>query len=191
MSDHAFLSLIERVRAGDQDSATLLVKRYEVAVRRAVRFRLTDLRMRSLFDSMDICQSAMGSFFARAAAGQYEVNSPEDLVKLLTRIARNKLVNHIRKDHAGLSLREPAATQAAELSMAVSAEPDPARFSMIFELCQSALKRMTSEERTLLEHRRQGHAWEAVAEIMQSSPVALRKQLSRALDRVLREVELE
>src|SRR5580658_9325083 len=133
MIDHAFLSLMERVRAGDQDSATLLVKQYESAVRRAVRFRLTDLRMRSLFDSMDICQSAMGSFFVRAAAGQYEVHSPEDLVKLLTTIARNKLVNHVRKDQAGLRRRQSAATHAVELTKALSTEPDPARFSMIFE----------------------------------------------------------
>ncbi len=191
MKVNAFILLMERVRTGDQDAATLLVRQHEAAVRRAVRFRLTDPRMRSLFDSMDICQSAMGSFFVRAAAGQYEVKSPEDLVKLLTTIARNKLVNHVRKESSALALRGSAETRAEDLATAVSGEPDPERFSMAMELCESALGLMTSEERVLLEHRRQGHAWEAVAEMMNSTPVVLRKQLSRALDRVLQEVGLE
>jgi len=191
MTDDSFLLLMERVRAGDQDAAATLVRRHEAAVRRAVRFRLTDPRMRSLFDSMDICQSAMGSFFVRAAAGQFEVNSQEDLIKLLTTIARNKLVNHVRKERGGLALRGSAETLAADLSTAVSGEPDPGRFSMALEQCQTALERMTSEERVLLEHRRQGHNWDDVAVMLNSTPVALRKQLSRALDRVLQEVGLE
>lgn len=191
MRDDSFMLLMERVRAGEQDAATLLVSRHEAAVRRAIRFRLTDPRMRSLLDSMDICQSAMGSFFIRVAAGQFQVNSPEDLVKLLTTIARNKLVNHVRRERSRLALKGSAESQALDLSTAVSAEPDPERFSMTFEQCQAALQLMTPEERELLKHRRQGHAWEQVAEIMNSSPVVLRKQLSRALDRVLQEVGLE
>ena len=191
MSDEAFISLIGRVRAGDQDASALLVERHGAAVRRAVRFRLTDPRMRSLFDSMDICQSAMGSFFIRAAAGQFEVNSPEQLVKLLTTMARNKLVSHARKERARFTVCTSAENSVDELSVAVSSEPDPALITSARELCQNALDRMTAEERDLLELRRQGHAWDAIALTRHIAPVALRKQLSRALDRVLQEVGLE
>ena len=51
-----FDELIQRVPAGDQGAATELVKRYEPAIRRAVRFRLADARLGTLLDSMDICQ---------------------------------------------------------------------------------------------------------------------------------------
>ena len=40
---------------------------------------------------MDICQSVLGSFFVRAATGQYKLETPEHLLKLLTTMARNKL----------------------------------------------------------------------------------------------------
>ena len=56
-----FEELIRRVRAGDQDAAAVLVRRYEPAIRRAVRFRLADARLGNLLDSMDICQSVLGA----------------------------------------------------------------------------------------------------------------------------------
>ena len=60
MSDETpFQELIERVRGGDGDAATELVRRYEPAIRRVIRLRLTDARLRRAFDSMDVCQSLL------------------------------------------------------------------------------------------------------------------------------------
>src|SRR4051794_7874124 len=91
--------LIRRVRARDEDAAAELIRRYEPAIRRAVRVRLADARLGSLLDSMDICQSVLKSFFVRAATGQYELETPEQLLKLLATMARNKLTNRARSEH--------------------------------------------------------------------------------------------
>src|SRR5437867_3096085 len=96
-----FLELIRRVRAGDQQAATDLVRRYEPAIRLAVRVRLTDGRLRRVMDSMDICQSVLANFFVRAAAGQFELEKPEQLLALLTTMARNKLTNQAHRHQAG------------------------------------------------------------------------------------------
>src|SRR3954451_5481193 len=96
----AFGELIRRVRAGDPGAATELVHHYEPAIRRAVRFRLADARLGSLLDSMDICQSVLKSFFVRAASGQYDLETPQQLLKLLTTMAHNKLISQARKHHA-------------------------------------------------------------------------------------------
>jgi RNA polymerase sigma-70 factor (ECF subfamily) len=85
--DAAFEDLIRRVRAGDTDAATALVRQYESAVRVAVRARLFDPDMGRQFDSMDICQSVLKSFFVRVAAGQFELHTPSQLVALLTKMA--------------------------------------------------------------------------------------------------------
>jgi len=77
----AFEELIRRIRAGDQDAAAVLVKHYEPAIRRAVRFRLADSRLGTLLESMDICQSVMASFFIRAASGQYELQTPRTVAQ--------------------------------------------------------------------------------------------------------------
>ena len=92
-----FPDLLRRVRAGDQDAAVELVRRYESAIRRAVRIKLLDSRLTEALESMDICQSVMGSFFYRAALGQYEMEKPEDLVRLLVTMARNKLTDQVRR----------------------------------------------------------------------------------------------
>src|SRR5207249_4424725 len=83
-------------RAGDADAARELVQRYEPAIRRVVRFRLADSRLGRVFDSMDICQSVLASFFLRAAAGQFDLEQPEQLLKLLVSMARNKLALQAR-----------------------------------------------------------------------------------------------
>ena len=46
------------------------MRRYEPAIRRAVRYRLVDPRLRRVCDTMDICQSVMVSFFLSAGFGE-------------------------------------------------------------------------------------------------------------------------
>src|SRR5262249_29375295 len=96
----SFLDLLGRVRARDEQAAAELVQRYEPAIRAAVRVRLTDPHLRRLLDSMDICQSVLAGFFVRAAAGQFELERSEQLVKLLVTMARNKLINEAHKQQA-------------------------------------------------------------------------------------------
>src|SRR5437588_8674896 len=95
-----FDDLIRRVRAGDSQAAAELVRLYEPAIRREARVRLVDSRLRRLFDSMDIAQSVFASFFVRAALGQYEIEKPEQLLRLLTSMSRKKLVDHAREQQA-------------------------------------------------------------------------------------------
>ena len=67
--DMSFVDLMRRVRAGDEQASAELVRRYEPAIRVAIHVRLNDSGLRRLLDSMDICQSVLGNFFARAASG--------------------------------------------------------------------------------------------------------------------------
>jgi len=84
-----FQELMQRVRNRDQDAAAELVGRYESHVRRAVRFQLVDPRLRRIFDSVDVCQSVLATFFKRAAAGQYQLEHADQLIHLLVRMACN------------------------------------------------------------------------------------------------------
>jgi DNA-directed RNA polymerase specialized sigma24 family protein len=98
--DASFAELMGRVRAGDEQAAEDVVRRYEAAIRLEVRMRLGDPRLRRVFDSMDICQSVLASFFLRAAAGQYDLNEPSQLLKLLVAMTRNKVAFQARKQRA-------------------------------------------------------------------------------------------
>ena len=74
--DTVFADFIRRIRAGDAEAAAELVRRYESVIRVEVRHRLSDPRLRRLFDSLDISQSVLASFFVRAASGQYGATGP-------------------------------------------------------------------------------------------------------------------
>src|SRR5439155_3062491 len=94
-----FTSFVQRLRAGDEQAAVELVRQYEPLIRREVRMHLDDQHLCRLFDSLDISQSVLLSFFVRSAAGQYDLDRPEQLLNLLVAMTRNKLASAARYEH--------------------------------------------------------------------------------------------
>src|SRR5262245_60860285 len=97
VDDGTFHELMRGVRSGDEAAAIELVRRFEPLVRCEARLRMTDPKLGRTVDSMDICQSVLASFFLRAAAGQYDLERPEQLVGLLVTMVRNKVASRSRK----------------------------------------------------------------------------------------------
>lgn len=187
----SFRDLLDRVRRGDEDAAATLVRRYEPAIRRAVRIRLVDARFRALFDSMDVCQSVMGSFFFRVALGQFDLTTPDDLVKLLVTMARNKLADQARRqatDRRGKGLNR--AGDAAEIDVAGD-DPTASRIVSAREILKIALEHLTPEERRIAERRANGHPWADLAVEAGTTAEALRKKHARALERVAEAISLD
>lgn len=185
----SFHDLIARVRGGDSEAATELVRSYEPAIRRIVRLRLTDSRLRRAFDSMDVCQSVFGSFFVRAALGQYELTSPEQLLKLLSQMARHKVTDRMRHERA--ERRDAGRMQRdADAAHVSSGEASPSREIAGRELLAEFRRRLSADERELADWRAQGREWSDIARERGDSPEALRKRLARALDRVSAELGL-
>jgi RNA polymerase sigma factor (sigma-70 family) len=187
----AFASLIQRIRAGDGDAAAELVQQYEAAIRLEVRLRLRDPGLRSRFDSMDVCQSVLASFFVRAAAGQYELEEPEQLRHLLVAIALNKLNAQIRRHRAQRrDSRKAGPLDAAECTLAAP-DPRPSEVVAGRELLEQVRRRMSEEERRLTELRHEGQGWAAIAATMGGTADGRRMQLERAMRRVARELGIE
>lgn len=180
-----FNDLIRRVRSGDGEAASELVRRYEPAIRRVVRVHLRDQRLRRVLDSTDVCQSVLATFFVRATLGQYDLDSPQDLLRLLATIARHKVVKQanrltsqkrdVRRDTAG----EDAMPQVPD------AASDPSEQAAARELLEKVRDRLGPEERYLAEQRSIGRSWQELADELGGTDVALRKKLTRALDRVM------
>jgi RNA polymerase sigma factor (sigma-70 family) len=184
-----FDDLVARLRRGDPDAAAELVRRYEPAIRAAVRGRMADTRLRRLFDSMDVCQTVLASFFARVALGQYELNSADDLVRLLVGMARNKLAKQVtRHRRAGRDYRRTAPAVEGH-AQPVSVTPDPARQVAAAELVAEVYRLLSPDERRLVELRQHGHDWPAIAAALNGSAEALRKQHARAVARVAAQLE--
>jgi RNA polymerase sigma-70 factor (ECF subfamily) len=182
--DSSFAAWMARVRAGDAEAAEELVRRHERAVRVAVRLRLTDPRLRRHFDSMDVCQSVLASFFVRAAAGQFDLQNPQQLVGLLVKMARNKLLMQVRKH--GQQKRDVGRVEAGgdDAPPVADAAPGPVRRAAARELLSHLLKCLGPEERELAQRRALGQGWQEIAADLGETPQAVRMRLSRAIDRV-------
>jgi RNA polymerase sigma-70 factor (ECF subfamily) len=188
----SFRDLLRRVRAGDQEAARVLVRRYEPEIRRAVHAPLNDLHLRHLLDSMDICQAVLANFFVRVADNQFELNEPEELLKLFVTMARNRLLDESRRQKAGRRDHRRRVNDLSEHCLAGIAgdEPTPSHIVSTRELIEEVSRRLSAEDRELLEQRALGHEWTFLAEQRGVTPVALRKRLTRALSRVVSELGL-
>ena len=180
-----FQELIRRVRARDEAAAAELVRDYEAAIRRVVRIHLRDDRVRRTLDSMDVCQSVMASFFVRTALGQYDVETPEQLLGLLARIARNKLAGHVnrlqaqRRDHRRETSLE---ARHGEVSRRASDVVDQVSAKELLEKIRAGL---TPDEAAIAELRADGLGWKDIAAALGAGEEGLRKKLTRGLNRVM------
>jgi RNA polymerase sigma-70 factor (ECF subfamily) len=188
-----YAEFIRRVRAGDERAAEDLVRRYEPEIRLEVRtwLRLRDPRLRRVFDSMDICQSVLACFFARAAIGDFELEDPRQLVRLLVGMARNKLSEHVKYHQRQRRDVRKVEGLGPEDSKAGATDETPSRVLSGRELLDQFRKRLSDEERILVDLRSQGHDWASVASAVGGTPEARRKQLARAIARVEHELGLQ
>jgi DNA-directed RNA polymerase specialized sigma24 family protein len=191
MSESApFAEFLRRIRSGDAAAAEELVRRYESAIRLAVRARLTDPALKRRFDSVDVCQSVLASFFVRAAAGQYDLDDPSQLIALLVRMAQNKLAGLARFHHR----ERRDAGQAGGLAgadLVTAAEPGPERVAAGRDLLEALRGRLTPEERAVADRRAAGQGWAEIAAALGGTANGRRIQLKRALDRVTPDLGLQ
>jgi RNA polymerase sigma-70 factor (ECF subfamily) len=189
--DDTFHDLIRRVRARDEQAAAELVQRYEPAIRVAVRVRLGETPLRRLWDSMDICQSVLANFFVRAASGQFELDTPKQLLRLLETMARNKLTNYALSQRAARRDYRRVEAVCPEQSDVVDPGSSPSQKLAYRELLQEFQRRLSADERRLAEQRAAGRSWAEIAAEVGESPDTLRIRFTRAMDRVSRELKLD
>jgi RNA polymerase sigma-70 factor (ECF subfamily) len=167
--DPTFAEFIRRIRGGDAQAAA---------------------ELRRLFDSVDISQSVLASFFLRAATGQYELEQPAQLVKLLVGMTRNKVAFQARKQRA---LRRDNRRQEVldpQTCDVAATDPSPSQVIADRELLETFRQRLSAEERQLADLRAQGHDWAEIAALLGGTAQARRKQLERAVDRVAKDLGL-
>jgi RNA polymerase sigma-70 factor (ECF subfamily) len=192
MSETApFAEFLRRIRSGDARAAEELVRRYESAIRLAVRTRLTDPALKRRFDSLDVCQSVLASFFVRAAAGQYDLDEPSQLVALLVRMAQNKMAGQARFHRRGKRDAGQGAGLDGAAECAAAIEPGPEQVAAGRDLLEALRARLTPEERAVADRRGAGEGWAEIAAALGGTANGRRMQLKRALDRVAPQLGLD
>ncbi len=187
-----FQSLIARVRSGDQQAAADLVRNYEPLIRREVRLRLEDQRLNRIFDSLDVCQSVLASFFLRAAVGEYDLQDPQQLIRLLVTMTKNKVASAARRENRQKrDQRRTAAAETPEMAGLVGTEATPSVIAAGNELLRNAKELLSIEEERIAELRGAERSWEEIARELGGTAQARRVQFSRALTRISRQLGLD
>lgn len=186
MDRSEFHLLLTRVRAWEPDAVDTFLARFGGEVRREIRIRLTDPRLKIAYAESDVCQSIVFDFLLRLAAGQYDFDDSTEVLRFLVAATANKIRNIARKEKSArrdVRLRAGLGDQA--LALAHDGQASPSSIVASRQLLDHVLDRLSPEDRYLAVQRGQERTWEDLALELSTTPDALRKQFKRALDKVL------
>ena len=179
---------IDRIKLGDQAAAAELVRHFEPEILRFVRVRLTDPKLQRFLDSMDIVQSVMGRFFQRIQSDRLHVEHPLQLLRLLMTMARNSLLDHVRR----AKVRRDVSGAGGEQELQYVADRRIGQTELVeqAELVALVRGRLSSDEQQALDRWLLGDGWEQMSQDIGCEPDAIRKKVSRAIDRASKELGL-
>jgi hypothetical protein len=140
--------------------------------------------LKRIFDSMDICQSVMASFFARAAVGDFDLEEPPQLIRLLVGMARKKVAEQSRHHHRQRRDVRRVGEGDLDNAPARSSAQTPSRLASGRELLQKFRELLSDDERRIADLRARGTDWAGVAAELGGTPDGRRKQLARAVSRI-------
>jgi RNA polymerase sigma factor (sigma-70 family) len=183
-NDPDFLDFIRRIRAGDDAAAVELVRQFEPLIRREIRSRIGDNRLNRAFDSGDVSQSVFASFFTAATEGQYELECPAQLARLLITMARNRLLSRARNERRLVRDIRRVTTEPTALEQTAAKQPSPSQIVSQREQLALLKASLSDAERQIFELRSEGFSWREVATRLGGNGQSRRMQLSRGLDRL-------
>ena len=165
----SFISLEERLRAGDQGAASEVFRRFARRLIGLARARL-DSQFRGKEDPEDVVQSVYRSFFTRHRAGQFDLGSWDSLWSLLTVITVRKCLNRAEYYRArcrdvAVEVGSPAWREsAAGPGEAIDREPTPIEAAILAETVEQLMRGVDADERSIIEMRLQGYSVPEIGE---------------------------
>ena len=178
----AFGELLERARQGSDEAAWDLVEAYGPYVMRAIR-RTLSREIRGKFDSEDFAQAVWASFFG--SPEQYDgVTEPQQLVGLLAKMARNKVIDEMRKrfqtQKYAIRREQPLSDLADAPRHLRSRDPTPSQFAIARERWVQLLHAQSDRDRQIIRFKLMGKTHRSIAQQVGVSE----KTVKRVLDRL-------
>jgi RNA polymerase sigma factor (sigma-70 family) len=154
MSDDGLDELIARLNDGDLAAAERVFVAYEPYLRMAVRRQLGGA-LRSKLDSMDVVQMVWADVLSGLRRSGWRFADRAQLMAFLTRVARNRLIDHCRRYRPALERERPLAEADPE-ELPRSGLPRPSEVAQGRELWEQMLRECPPAHRELLRLKRQG-----------------------------------
>jgi RNA polymerase sigma-70 factor (ECF subfamily) len=173
-------SLLSGVRAGEDDAASELYRRYAPRLIALARKRWPAL-LAGRVDPDDIIQSVFRTFFNHTREGLYHVAEGSDLWCLLAVIAVNKIrVQQTRQFAAKRDVRRTQSGDAAEWNDVLGSSDDTQMNLVVDELLES----LPTEHRRVVEMRLEGYEVATVAKRIGRSKRTVERLLHECRERL-------
>jgi RNA polymerase sigma-70 factor (ECF subfamily) len=180
---HSDRSLLQRLRDGEEDAATLLYLRYAGRLGALAQSqRGADLSAR--VDPEDLVQSIFRTFFRHAAEGDYDVPDGEDLWKLFLVISLHK-ISDVGAYHRAAKRSISATRSGPAFDEAAKEKPgqDEIALNELRLVIDEILGELPESQKLIVEHRIEGYRVEEIAEMT--------KRSKRSVERALQDFRLK
>ena len=161
LSPESSAELLARWRAGDQEAASRLWRRYAVRLVALARSRLS-AEMHRHFDPEDLVQSAYRCFFAGDRGDRYVLKASGDLWRLLVAITIHKVhdkATRLRAQKRALGKDQSLADEAGMAQLQgeiLTQDPTPAEAAALTDELEQILRQLEPIQRKMVELRLQG-----------------------------------
>jgi RNA polymerase sigma factor (sigma-70 family) len=183
MSDtnRQFQTLLRQLQEGSEEAARELAATFRDHVLRCIR-RTLHRRMRRQYDSLDFEQIVWASVLTEPEKIA-DIRSPEQFVRFLVGVARNKVAHagrhmEARKNDVGREVRLDDAGDIAG-PHPISRDPTPSAAAIGQERYEQLVDRPLERDRQIVELRSEGNTFEEVAEKLGIDERTARKVISR------------
>lgn len=168
--------LLGRLKTGDHDAAECIVNRYTKRLIPLVRSQLAQ-KLQARIDAEDVVQSALGSFFIRACRGQFTLENPGDLWRLLATVSLNKLRRQTEK---GKAAKRSIDREVGQLTLAADIVPSHEDVVAVMELAENAYQSLPRESQEAFRLSLAGASFDEIANTLGKSPRTIRRWLQGA-----------
>lgn len=169
--------LLERFQSGDDAAATELFERFSQRLASLVQSRLSRKLARRL-DAEDVVSSAYRSFFVRARDGQFSVDEPGDLWRLLAQMTLNKLYRGAARHNADRrSLNREQHDVFNQPNQIADVATAPELEVIVADQLEYLMAQLPEATGRVLELRLQGNDVEEIAALVGRSSRTVRRQL--------------
>lgn len=166
-SDDSDFDVIPRVRLRDPEAADALFVRYAEQLARLAERQLSSKVTRRV-DGDDVVQSVFRTFFVRVERGEFQIDTSDQLWKLLVQITLRKAAEQGRKHTAAMRDGRQEVDDSAWLSAAVARPPEAEEAQLLNDEIDRAIGNLPAHQqphyRQLLELKLAGHSNDEIAE---------------------------
>jgi RNA polymerase sigma-70 factor, ECF subfamily len=193
MREVPFAELMRRLGERDEDAARLV---FDLYARRLVGLAAAHLpgALRGKADAESVVQSALASFFARQAAGRYDLGAWDDLWKLLAVMTVHKCghrVAHFTAAKRAVGREQPAAGPDDSIpgQDVADVEPSPLEALLLRETVERLFAELKPRDHDLVRLRLEGHSVREIADLTGRSERTVHRTLDAVRDCLARITE--